>query len=175
MREKRLRKQEVEQQETTSAERQTSNETQKRKVPVRVGLRSTGSSSPSSNTPDSTCSAGNTPVRKLIQPKTVSPQRSITPDTTAAAVPTVTSVHVKQGDAHSPSQTPSRSREVPDKKTSNVSALSPAKQTRAAAQVPSDEAPSADTTLNSHQKTSPENTSDTKGTANVVIYVRLLH
>lgn len=176
MREKRLRKQEMKEQTRTSAERQTSDETLKRKAPVRVSLLSPGSSSPSSNTPDTTCSTQKLPVRQLIhlKSKTVSPlNSSITPDTTAAAVGTVTSVPVKQGETESHSQIPSSSREVPDKKTRNTSALSPAKQTRAAAQVPSDEAPTADTTLNSNQKTSPENTTDTKGTSALMLSLML--
>lgn len=170
MREKRLRKQEMEEQDRTSDERQTSDETLKRKAPVRCGLLSPGSSSPSSNTPDTTCSTQKLPVRKLIhlKPKTVSPlNSSITPDTTDSAVQTGTSVPVKQGDTESHSQITSSSREVRDKKTINISA--PAKQSRTAAQVPSDEGPTADTTLNSNQKTLPENTTDTKGNSALML------
>lgn len=177
MREKRLRRQEMEDEARTSAEakppeKQTSDITLKRKAPAEVSLITPGSLLPSSNTPDTTSSTQKVPVRKLIplKSKTASPlNSSITPDTTAAAVTTVTSVSVKQSEPEDHSQSPSSSRKVPDQKTSNASALSPAKQARAAPQGPTDEAPTADATLNNNQKTSPERTTDTKGTSPLML------
>lgn len=166
MREKRLRKQEIKEQARTSAEAKTSERqifdgTLKRKAPSTVNLRSSGSSSPSPNTPDTTSTIHKLPVRKLthLKSKTGSPlNSSITSDTTAA------DKTLKQGETESHSHSPSSSREVPDKKMSNASQLSPAEQARAAAQVPTD-----DTTLNSNHMTSPESSTDTKGTSPLML------
>lgn len=174
MREKRLRKQEMEEQPKGSAEvepcqKQTAEGTLKRKVPAKVSLASPGSSSPSSTTlaPDTTLSTQKVPVRKLIPLKSKaasSLNSSTTPGTRGAAV---TSVPVKQNSSppESLSQSPKSSRESPDKNTRNSgSTLSPAKQARAAPQGTAAEAPTADRTLNNNQK---EHTTDTKGTASL--------
>lgn len=182
MREKRLRKQELEERAKGSAEaepsqKQTAEATLKRKVSAKAGLASPGSSSPSSTTlaPDTTLSTQKLPVRKLIplKSKAASPLNTTTTPGTRGA--TVTSVPVKQSpspleaEAESRSQSPSSSREVPDKNTRNSTTLSPAKQARAA-QDPTAEVPTADKTLNNNQKKSPEHTTDTKGTALILIH-----
>ncbi|XP_075952812.1 zinc finger CCCH domain-containing protein 11A isoform X3 [Anarhichas minor] len=153
--EKRVRKQEMEEQARDSAEAESSQKhtdegTLKRKVPARVSLTSSGSSSPSSTTValDSTLSTQKLPVGKPIplRSKAASPLNS-TPGARGAAVKAAPSVPVKQSssplETESDSQSPSRSREVPDKNTSNSTAPSPAMQ-------------------NNNQKTSPEHTADTK-------------
>ncbi|KAI3370516.1 hypothetical protein L3Q82_025273, partial [Scortum barcoo] len=167
MREKRLRKQEMAA-ETEPSEKQTAEVTLKRKVPANVSLASPGSSSPSSITvaPDTTLSTQKLPVRKLIplKSKATSPLNSTaTPGTGGAAI---TSVPVKQNsspleaETKSHSQTPSSSREVPDRSTKNTTTLSPTRQGKAAP--PAAEASTADKTLNNNQKKSPEHTTDTK-------------
>ncbi|XP_051270945.1 zinc finger CCCH domain-containing protein 11A isoform X3 [Dicentrarchus labrax] len=163
MQEKRLRKQEMEEQAKGSAEaepsqKQSTEGTLKRKLPANVSVTSPGSSSPPSTAvaPDSTPFTQKLPVRRLIplKPKATSPLNSnTTPGTRGAAV---TSVSVKQSSP--PLEAESRSREVPDKNTRNSTTLSPAKQARAASQCPAAEAP----TLNNNQKKSPEHTTDTK-------------
>lgn len=183
MREKRLRKQEMEEQDKTSAEadpsqKQTADWTLNRKAPAKDSLTSPGSSSPSSTTltPDTQKLS----VRKLIplNSKAASSLNSTTtPGTTVAAITAVTSVPVKQsssqseGETESHSQSASSSSEVPDKNTRNSTALSPAKQSRAAPQGPTEEAPTADKTLNNNQKKSPEHTTDTKGTSPLMLVI----
>nr|XP_033482484.1 zinc finger CCCH domain-containing protein 11A [Epinephelus lanceolatus]XP_033482485.1 zinc finger CCCH domain-containing protein 11A [Epinephelus lanceolatus]XP_033482486.1 zinc finger CCCH domain-containing protein 11A [Epinephelus lanceolatus]XP_033482487.1 zinc finger CCCH domain-containing protein 11A [Epinephelus lanceolatus]XP_033482488.1 zinc finger CCCH domain-containing protein 11A [Epinephelus lanceolatus]XP_033482489.1 zinc finger CCCH domain-containing protein 11A [Epinephelus len=177
MREKRLRKQEMEEQAMGSAEeepseKQTSGGALKRKAPAKISLTCLGSSSPSSTTlaPDSTPSTQKLSVGKLIPLKTkaASPLNNTTSGTRGAAVRAVTSVPVKlcssslDVEPESDSQSPSSSREVPDKNTRNSIALSPDKQARAAPQVPGAEALTSDKTLNNNQKKSPEPTADTK-------------
>ncbi|CAJ1051849.1 zinc finger CCCH domain-containing protein 11A isoform X2 [Xyrichtys novacula] len=161
MREKQLRKQEMEEQAKNSAEaepsqKQTPEEPLKRKP---VSLKSPGSSSPSSTTqaPDTTNTSPRLPVRKLapLRSKAASPSNS----TTAARGATVPSVPVTSS---SPPQEPeSSSKEVPDNTKTPVT-LSPAKQTRAAPRGPAAETPAADKTLKSKQKTTPEKTADTR-------------
>ncbi|XP_041816058.1 zinc finger CCCH domain-containing protein 11A isoform X2 [Chelmon rostratus] len=172
MREKRLRKQEMEEQAKGSSEaepgqKQTTEGTLKRKVPVKVSLTPPGSSSPSSTTPvpDTTLSTQKVPVRKLIPLRSKAALNSnTTPGTRGAAG---TSVPVKQSsspleaETESCSQSPSSLREVPDKNT-NSTTLSPAKQTRVSPQGPVAEAFTAEKTLNNNQKKSPEHTTDTK-------------
>ncbi|XP_056252860.1 zinc finger CCCH domain-containing protein 11A isoform X2 [Seriola aureovittata] len=165
MREKRLRKQEMEEQDKTSAEAEPPQRgVMKRKAPAKDGFTSSGSSSPSSTTPtpDTTPSTQKLPLHKLVKSKAASLLNNAAPaGTTVAAVPAVTSVPVKQssspqgGETESNSQSPSSSREASDKTTRN-SALSPAKQSRAAPQ-----GSTADKTLNNRKK-SPEHTTDTK-------------
>ncbi|XP_070759046.1 zinc finger CCCH domain-containing protein 11A isoform X2 [Enoplosus armatus] len=158
MREKRLRKQEIEEQAKGSAEAEPSQKptaegSLKRKVPARISLTSSGSSSPSSATlaPNTTLS-----TQKLPTPKT-NPLKS------KAAI---TSVPVKQSsppleaETESRSQSPGSSREVPDKDTKSSTTLSPAKLARAAPRAA--ETPTADKTVNNNQKKSPEHTPDTK-------------
>ncbi|XP_031731473.1 zinc finger CCCH domain-containing protein 11A isoform X2 [Anarrhichthys ocellatus] len=153
--EKRLRKQEMEEQARDSAEAESSQKhtdegTLKRKVPARVSLMSSGSSSPSSTTValDSTLSTQKLPVGKPIplRSKAASPLNS-NPGARGAAVKAAPSAPVKQSssplETESDSQSPSRSREVPDKNTINSTAPSPAMQIN-------------------NQKTSPEHTADTK-------------
>ncbi|XP_068568728.1 zinc finger CCCH domain-containing protein 11A isoform X2 [Cebidichthys violaceus] len=155
MREKRLRKQEMEEQardsaKAESAQKHTDEGTLKRKVPARVSQMSPDSSSPSSTTValDSTLSTQKLPVGKPIplRSKAASPLNSA-PGARRAAVKAATSVPVKQSssplETESDSQSPSRSREVPDKNTRSSTAPSPAMQ-------------------NNNQKTSPEHTADTK-------------
>lgn len=179
MQEKRLRKQEMEEQakgspQAESCHKQTAGGTLKRKVPARVSLTPPGSSSPSSTTPapNITLSTQKVPVRKLIpfKPKAAPPLNSNTTRSTRGTA-AVTSVPVKQSfsppeaDPESRSQSPSSSREVPDKNTRNSTALPPAKQTRAAPQGPSVESPTTEKQANNNHKTSPEHTTDTKGSA----------
>lgn len=162
MREKRLRKQEMEEQardspEAESSQKHTDEGTLKRKVPAIVSLTSSGSSSPSSTTValDSTLSTQKLPVGKPIplRSKAASPLNS-TPGARGAAVKAAPSVPVKQSssplETESDSQSPSRSREVPDKNTRNSTAPSPAMQ-------------------NNNQKTSPDHTADTKGIAPLTV------
>ncbi|XP_042354597.1 zinc finger CCCH domain-containing protein 11A isoform X2 [Plectropomus leopardus] len=177
MRQKRLRRQEMEEQAQGSAEAEPSQKeadkgTLKRKVPARVRLTCQGSSSPSSTTltPDSTPSTQKLPVGKLIplKPKAASPLNSTTAGSRAAAVPAAPSVPVKlsssplEADSESDSQSPSSSREVPDKNKRSSTTLSPAKQATAAPRGPAADAPAADKTLNNNHKNSPEHTADTK-------------
>ncbi|KAM9362121.1 zinc finger CCCH domain-containing protein 11A isoform 2-T2 [Symphorus nematophorus] len=166
MREKRLRKQEMEQQAKGSAEAEpcqkaTAEGTLKRKVPARVTFTPPGSSSPSSTTltPDTTTQK--VPVRKLpLKPKAAPPLNSRTPPAARSAA--VSSVPVKQSsvppEAEARPQSPSSSQEVPSKTTRTSSTLSPTKQARAAPQAPAAEAPAVEKTL----KKSPEHTADTK-------------
>lgn len=161
MREKRLRKQEMEEQAKGSAEAQasqieTTQGTLKRKLPAKISLESPGSSSPSSATlaPDSTSSNRKLPVRKLIPLRSKVPSSANSSTTGSAAVPSVPS----SLEAESYSQSPSNSREVPDKNTRTPITLSPAKQVRAAAQDPATEAP----VDSRNQKKSAEQTTDTK-------------
>lgn len=162
MREKRLRRQEMEEQASSSSQDKADSEavpsqkptgsTLKRKVPARVTLTPPGSSSPSSTTvvPDSTPSTQKVPVRKQIpfKSKTASPLNS------TAAVP------VQQGESQSCSQSPSSSREVPERNTVSSTAPSAARPTRAAPQ-----GPNAEKILNTNRKKSPEHSADTKGTS----------
>ncbi|XP_029907614.1 zinc finger CCCH domain-containing protein 11A isoform X2 [Myripristis murdjan] len=157
MREKRLRKQEMEEQASSTSQSKGSAEAEpcqkqavgpalKRKTPVRASLTPADSSSPSS---DST-STQKPPARKLIslKPKATSPVHSTTAVTTTAAVTAVTSGAVtqssppRQAEADSLSQSPSSSRDSP--------APSPVKQARAAP------------TQEPVQKKSPGQTTDTK-------------
>ncbi|XP_035518097.1 zinc finger CCCH domain-containing protein 11A [Morone saxatilis] len=149
MQEKRLRKQEMEEQAKGSAEaepsqKQSAEGTMKRKLPANVSVTSPGSSSPPSTAlgPDTTPFTQKLPVRRLIplKPKAASPLNSnTTPGRRGAAV---TSVSVKQSSPPLEAEAESRSRE----------------QARAAPQCPAAEAP----TLNNNQKKSPEHTTDTK-------------
>ncbi|KAM7423396.1 hypothetical protein PAMA_011112 [Pampus argenteus] len=169
MREKRLRKQEMEEKassnskdkaeaEDASSQKLSTGCILKRKFPIKVTLTPPGSSSPSTTTcvvPDTTPSVQKVPVRKLIHLK--SKAASCLNGTAAPGTAAGTSVPVKQStspqqtESESRSQSPSSSREVPDKNTS------PAKLARAAPQ-----GPTADKTLNNNQKKSPEHSTDTK-------------
>ncbi|KAM7006216.1 zinc finger CCCH domain-containing protein 11A [Tautogolabrus adspersus] len=160
MQEKRLRKQQLEEQAKNSAEaepsqKQTPEETLKRKIPARVGFKSPGSSSPSSTSqvPDTTTSTQKLPVRKLVplKSKAASP-----PNSTRGAVFTMQSSPSPETDSRS--QSPSSSREVPDENTRTPITLSPAKQARG---VPRGAA-AEEKTLNSTKKTTPEHTADTR-------------
>ncbi|XP_030275307.1 zinc finger CCCH domain-containing protein 11A isoform X4 [Sparus aurata] len=173
MREKRFRKQEMEEQDKGSTEaepcqKQTAEGTLKRKVPAKDSLTPPGSSSPSSATPapDNTLPDQKVPVRKLIPLKSKTPlNSSSTPCTRGAAV---TSVPVKlsssafEDETESCSQSPNSSREIPHKNTRSSTTSSPAKQTRPAPQGPAADTPTAEKTLNSKHKNSPEHTTDTK-------------
>lgn len=168
MREKRLRRQEMEEQAKGSAEAEASQidsteGTLKRKLPAKVSLESPGSSSPSSTTltPDSSSFIRKLPVRKLIplRSKVASSANSnTTAGTRSAAVPSVPS----SLEAESRSQSPSNSREVPDKNTRNTVTLSPAKPVRTAPRDPAAEVPAVDKALDSNQRKSAEHTTDTK-------------
>uniref|UniRef100_A0A3Q3JPN1 Zinc finger CCCH domain-containing protein 11A n=2 Tax=Monopterus albus TaxID=43700 RepID=A0A3Q3JPN1_MONAL len=140
MREKRLRKQEMEEQTKTSSEakpseKQTADGTLKRKTPAKVSL-----TPPSSTalTPDTTSSTQEFPVRKLIPLRSKAASllnTTTTSGTTATTVTTVTLAPLKQssspwhGETESQPQSSSGFREVPEKK-------SPIKQARAAPQGP---------------------------------------
>ncbi|XP_074505095.1 zinc finger CCCH domain-containing protein 11A isoform X1 [Sebastes fasciatus] len=168
MREKRLRKQEIEEQAKSSAEaepaqKQADEGTPKRKVPAKVCV-----TSPSSATlaPDSTPTTQKLPVVKPIPLKSNAASRlnSTTPGTRGGAVKAAASVPVKQSssETESDSPSPSRSREVPDKNTRSSTALPTTKQARAASRGPAAGARTADKTLNINPKKSPEHTADTK-------------
>ncbi|XP_013122462.1 zinc finger CCCH domain-containing protein 11A [Oreochromis niloticus] len=153
MREKRLRKQEMLEQgkvgepDTEPSQNQNASDTLKKKAPS-----SPCSSSPSSKTPR----AGSTervPVRKLITLRSTaaSPGNSVAAPETTAAVVTVQSSSPQQAG------TKSSSRVAPGKKTQVATALSPVKQ-------PHVTGPStAEETMDTNQKESPEHTADTKG------------
>lgn len=165
MREKRLRKQETEEQAKSSVEaepqKQVPEETMKRKVPVRVSLKSPGSTSPSSTTqaPDTTVSAQRLPVRKLLLLK--SKNASSPNNTTSTRGAAVTAPQ----EPESSSERPTSSKEVQEENTKTAVTLSPAKQARAAPRgAAAAEALTADKTLSS-KKTSPEKPADTRGTA----------
>ncbi|XP_026162139.1 zinc finger CCCH domain-containing protein 11A isoform X2 [Mastacembelus armatus] len=154
MHEKRLRKQEIEEQAKTSAEAESSHKhtakgTLKKNSPAKTTFTSLGSSSPSSTTLilDTTSSTQKLPVRKPIplKSKTSSPLYTTTTSGTTTAIAAVTSVPVKQSSSlqreiESNSQSASCSNEVPDKKMRNSTASSPAKQAKAAAQSDPEEA-----------------------------------
>ncbi|KAG7229509.1 hypothetical protein INR49_031933 [Caranx melampygus] len=140
MREKRLRKQEMEEQDKTAAEGEPLQKGPlKRKAHANNSLTSSGSSSPSSTTqtPDTTPSSQRLPLRKLVKSKAACDlaERELLTE-------------------------PRSSREASDKTTRN-SALSPAKQSRVTPQGPPAETPTAERTLN-NQKKSPEHITDTK-------------
>ncbi|XP_023136867.2 zinc finger CCCH domain-containing protein 11A [Amphiprion ocellaris] len=151
MREKHLRKQEIEEQAKSSAEaeaspNQTSSDPQKRTLPAKNSLTLSGPSSPSLSP-----ATQRVPVRKLIPPRSRAASHlnnTAAPDKTVSAVPAVSSA-------------PS-SKEVPDNNTRVFSMPSPAKQARAAPQGVAAETPTADEALNSDQKKSPEHPVDTK-------------
>ncbi|XP_008294282.1 zinc finger CCCH domain-containing protein 11A isoform X2 [Stegastes partitus] len=165
MREKRLRKQEIEEQAKSSAEaepsqNQSSNDTRKRKVPVKISLTSPGPSLPSlpTSVPDSTLSTQKVPVRKRIplKPKAASPLNSTTtPDTAVSSIPVRLP---QQGETESQRS----SKEVPDKNTRISPTPSLAKQARGTPQGPAAEAPPTDKALNNSPKKSPEHSVDTK-------------
>lgn len=174
MREKRLRKQEMEEQTKGSAEadpcqKQTTEGALKRNITAKTRLTPPGSSPPSATlAPDTTLSTQKVPVRKLIPLKSKDPSplnSNTTPGTRGAAV---TSVPVKQSsgsletETESLSQSPSSSREVPDKTPRSSMTLLPSKQARATLSGSTAEAPTADKTLNSNQKKSSEHATETK-------------
>ncbi|XP_074544888.1 zinc finger CCCH domain-containing protein 11A [Halichoeres trimaculatus] len=163
MREKRLRKQEMEEQAKSSAEaepsqKQLPEEPLKRKVPVRVSLKSPGSTSPSSTTqaPDTTVSNQRLPVRKMLPLKSRAASSSNnTTGTRGAAITT-------PQEPESNSESPTSSKEVQDKNTKTAVTLSPAKQARAAPRsAAAAGAPSAEKTLSSN-KTNPEKPAGTR-------------
>lgn len=182
MREKRIRKQEMEEQaplssqdkaeaEAESSQKPSTGGTLKRKIPTKVTFTLPGSSSPSSTTVvhDTTPSTQKVSVRKLIplKYKTASPLNiTIAPcTTTVTSVPVKQSTSPQQGGSESHSQSANSSREVPDKNTRSSTAPSPAKPARAAPQ-----GLTADKTLNSNQKKSPEHSVDTKGASPITLH-----
>ncbi|XP_062419758.1 zinc finger CCCH domain-containing protein 11A isoform X3 [Pungitius pungitius] len=175
MLEKRLRKQEMEDRardcaEAEPAQKHGNEGTFRRKAPTKVRLMSPGSSSPSSTTVahDVTVSTQKLPVGKPIslRLKAASSLSTTTRGARGAAVNAAPSVPVKQPspppEAESDSQSPGRSREVPDKNTRSSTALSPSKQDGAAPRGPAAEGRTSDKTLNRNQKTSPEHTAEAK-------------
>ncbi|XP_070694876.1 zinc finger CCCH domain-containing protein 11A isoform X2 [Pempheris klunzingeri] len=166
MREKRLRKQELEEQAKSEAEAeppqtQTAKGTLKRTVPAKVSVSSPGSSSPSSTTlaPDTTLATQKLPVRKQIplKSKAASPRNSTTIPGKRGTVSVKQSSSPPQAETESRSQSPSNSREVPDKNTRNSTTQSADKQARATPEGPTAEVPTADKALKS-----PEHAIDTK-------------
>ncbi|XP_034000610.1 zinc finger CCCH domain-containing protein 11A isoform X2 [Trematomus bernacchii] len=168
MREKRLRKQEMEEQaqglaEAEPSQKQTTEGTLKRKVPAKVTVTYQGSSSP-----DSTPSTQKLPVSKPIplkskagsplnsSPPRIRPAAVTTAVTTASSSPVTKSSSPLQAETKCESQSPGSSREVPDKNTRSPTSLSLARQARAAPQ-----GATSDITLNNYQK-SPEHTANTK-------------
>ncbi|KAL6111356.1 zbed6 [Pungitius sinensis] len=175
MLEKRLRKQEMEDRARDGAEAEPTQKhgnevTFRRKAPTKVCLMSPGSSSPSSTTvaPDVTVSTQKLPVGKAIslRLKAASSLSTTTRGARGAAVNAAPSVPVKQisppPEAESDSQSPGRSRKVPDKNTRRSTALSPAKQDGAAPRGPAAEGRTSDKTLNRNQKTCPEHIAEAK-------------
>ncbi|XP_030584792.1 zinc finger CCCH domain-containing protein 11A isoform X2 [Archocentrus centrarchus] len=166
MREKQIRKQEMEEQAKAGAaeaehpQSQNAGGTLKRKVPAKSSLTSPcSSSSPSSTTPAADYTQ-RVPVRKLVPLRSMaaSPLNSVaTPETIAASV-TVPSVPVKPRSSAQQTRTKSHcsARMVPDKKTQISTALSPVTQALVVA------TSTADETLDNDQQKSPENTADTK-------------
>ncbi|KAM9364176.1 zinc finger CCCH domain-containing protein 11A isoform 2-T3 [Pholidichthys leucotaenia] len=166
MKEKRLRKQEMEQQAKAGAAEAEPSHNQvavgalKRNIPAKVNLTSPDSSSASSTTkvPDSSASSQKVSARKVIthRSKAASGQNSrANPETSAAAVPSVPSVQVRLSASPPQDKTETRS-------SQNTKQLSPVKQVRAAAWRPSGKPTSADTTLDNQQNKAPENTTNTK-------------
>ncbi|XP_033938280.1 LOW QUALITY PROTEIN: zinc finger CCCH domain-containing protein 11A [Pseudochaenichthys georgianus] len=164
MREKRLRKQEMEEQakglaEAEPSQKQTAEGASKRTVPAKVTVTYQGSSPP-----DSTPSTQKLPVSKPIplNSKAASPLSSSPPRIRPAAVTTASSSPAKksssplQAETKCDSQSPGSSREVPDKNTRSPTSLPLARQARAAPQ-----GATSDITLNNYQK-SPEHTANTK-------------
>ncbi|KAL3058006.1 hypothetical protein OYC64_010226 [Pagothenia borchgrevinki] len=168
MREKRLRKQEMEEQaqglaEAEPSQKQTTEGTLKRKVPAKVTVTYQGSSSP-----DSTPSTQKLPVSKPIplkskaasplnsSPPRIRPAAVTTAVTTASSSPVTKSSSPLQAETKCDSQSPGSSRDVPDKNTRSPTSLSLARQARAAPQ-----GATSDITLNNYQK-SPEHTANTK-------------
>ncbi|KAI4827245.1 hypothetical protein KUCAC02_030655 [Chaenocephalus aceratus] len=164
MREKRLRKQEMEEQaeglaEAEPSQKQTTERASKRTVPAKVTVTYQGSSPP-----DSTPSTQKLPVSKPIplNSKAASPLNSSPPRIRPAAVTTASSSPAKksssplQAETKCDSQSPGSSREVPDKNTRSPTSLPLARQARAAPQ-----GATSDITLNNYQK-SPEHTANTK-------------
>lgn len=168
MREKHLRKQEMEERAKSSAEaepcqKQAAERTLKRKVPL--SLTPPRASSPSSTTlaPGTILSTQHVPVRKLIplKSKAASPLNSSTAPCTRGAAVTAGLVKQKSSpDSHSKS--PSGLRESPEKNMNSGRTPLPTQQARAGPQGPTAQAPSDDKTLSNNQK---EYTTDTKGTA----------
>lgn len=162
MREKRIRKQEMEEQakaEATEAEypqNQNASGTLKRKVPA----------SPCSSSPSSTPAADNTqnvPVRKLVPVRSTaaSPVNSVAAPETVAAIIAVPSVSVKPRSSTQQAGTKSHC-------NSSSTALSPVTQALVVATFAADE------TLDNDQKKSPENTSDAKGTTLLMLSICLI-
>lgn len=187
MREKRLRKQEMEEQTKGSAEadpcqKQTTEGALKRNIIAKIRLTPPGLSPPSTTlAPDTALSTQKVPLRKLIPLKSNDPSplnSNTTPGTRSAAV---TSVPVKQSsvsleaETESLSQSPGSSREVPDKTLRSSMTSLPAKQARATLSSSTAEAPTADKTLNSNQKKSSEHTTETKGTSWCVNFATCIH
>ncbi|XP_051804214.1 zinc finger CCCH domain-containing protein 11A-like isoform X1 [Acanthochromis polyacanthus] len=151
MREKHLRKQEIEEQAKSSAEaeaspKQTSSDPQRRKLPAKISVTSSGPSSPSLSP-----ATQRVPVRKLIPLRSRAASHlnnTAAPDESGSAVPAVSSA-------------PS-SNEVPHTNTRVFSVPSAAKQARAAPQGPAAETSTADEDINNDQKKSPEHPVDTK-------------
>ncbi|KAF7653548.1 hypothetical protein LDENG_00081630 [Lucifuga dentata] len=174
MREKRLRKQEMQEQTSSSsqpAEPEPAGTATKRKAPARASLTpppasslsSTSSSlSSTSSSLSSTSSSQKSPVRKLIGLKS----KAASPVNIAAATSTaVSSVSVKQdsprqAETESNSESLSSSKEAPPKNTRSSAAPSPARRARAAPQTVS--AQNAIKMQNNPQRNSPEQSTDTK-------------
>lgn len=161
MREKRLRKQEMIEEASSSSRAQakghpsqtiSADGTLKRMTPTIVTHTPPGSSSPSSSSlvPDITLSAQNGPASKLIplKSKVASPLNSTT-------VTFLTTVPVRQSSSPQQGETRSQSpNKVPGKNTRSSTAHSPAKQARAVPQGPPAESSTANKT----------HTADSKGT-----------
>ena len=157
MQEKRLRKQEIEEQATSSAEafqKQTISGPLKRKITPKIKLTPLDSYSPSSTTHPKVH------VHKLISPTSKETLNS-TPDTAATALTTAASVPVKQGSSLQQAESQISSREVPHKSTRSSTAQPtgrPARGTSGSAESPTDHS------LGNNQTSSPEHTVESKGT-----------
>ncbi|KAM4587804.1 zinc finger CCCH domain-containing protein 11A isoform 1-T7 [Odontesthes bonariensis] len=155
MQEKRLRKQEMEEQATSSTEasqKQTTSGPLKRKITPKIKLTPLDSYSPSSRT------RPKVHIHKLISPTSKETLNS-TPDTAAAALTTVASVSVKQSSSPQQAESQIRSREVPHRSTRSSAAqptARPARETSGSAESPTDHS------LGNNQTSSPEHTVDSK-------------
>ncbi|XP_047439006.1 zinc finger CCCH domain-containing protein 11A isoform X2 [Mugil cephalus] len=163
MQEKRLRKQEMDEQTKTSAEAEPSqNRTsaaaagslKRNAAASKISLASPGSPSSTTPAPDST----QNPVRKRVplKGKAASSLKSTTaPDATAAAASSTVG-------PDSEAESRSSSGEVTDRNTRISSTLSPVKQNKTAAPGPDSDAPPAAKTQNNNQRKPTERTADTK-------------
>ncbi|XP_072239067.1 zinc finger CCCH domain-containing protein 11A [Leuresthes tenuis] len=152
MQEKRLRKEEIEEQATSSAEasqKQTISGPLKRKITPKIKLTPLDSYSSSSTT------RPKVHVHKLISPTSKETLNS-TPDTAATALTTAASVPVKQSSSLQQAESQISSREVPHKSTRSSTAQPTARPARETSGSPTAHS------LGNNQTSSPEHTVESK-------------